>query len=218
MGIKPRGLLMRSHDDKMELALPLRAAASEDEAASEGPPAAPTPSDGELLQRIARRDREAFDMLYDRYVRPVYGLALRRLGDRPQAEDAVQETFAAVWRSARSYKSDRGPGGPWLYAVARNAIVDRARARSEASSELPETVSTEPGPAERAESAYVAWRVHRALEDLPRHERDVLELAYWGGLSQSEVAAFLGIPLGTVKTRTRSALSRLADALEGEFR
>jgi RNA polymerase sigma-70 factor (ECF subfamily) len=208
---------VRNPDDNMELALPLPPAPSED-AEPEGRPQAPTPSDGELLQRIAKQDREAFDMLYGRYLRPVYGLALRRLADRTQAEDAVQETFAAVWRSARSYRPERGPGGPWLYAVARNAIVDRARSRADTAPEIPETVSNEPGPAERAESAYVAWRVHRALEELPRTERDVLELAYWGGLSQSEVASFLGIPLGTVKTRTRSALARLADVLEGEFR
>ena len=208
---------MRKPDENMELALPLPAAPSED-AAPEERPQAPTPSDGELLQRIAKQDREAFGMLYARYLRPVYGLALRRLADRTQAEDAVQETFAAVWRSARSYRPERGPGGPWLYAVARNAIVDRARSRADTAAEIPETVSPEPGPAERAESGYVAWRVHRALEELPQTERDVLELAYWGGLSQSEVASFLGIPLGTVKTRTRSALARLSHALEGEFR
>ena len=78
-------------------------------------------------------------------------------------------------------------------------------------------VSAEPGPAERAESSYLSWRVHRAMEELPEKEREVLELAYWSGLSQTEVASFLGIPLGTVKTRTRSALSRLADELDGEL-
>jgi RNA polymerase sigma-70 factor (ECF subfamily) len=202
----------------MELALPLTAAAPDDAVAEEEQAPPPAPSDGELLQRIAMQDKEAFDMLYTRYVRPVYGLALRRLADRSQAEDAVQEAFTSVWRSARSYRPERGPGGPWLYAVARNAIVDRARARADTTSELPDAVSSEPTPAERAETAYVAWRVHRALEDLPQNERVVVELAYWGGLSQSEVASFLGIPLGTVKTRTRSALSRLADVLEGDLR
>jgi RNA polymerase sigma-70 factor (ECF subfamily) len=148
----------------------------------------------------------------------VFGLALRRLGDRMRAEDAVQETFAAVWRSARTYKPERGAGAPWLYAVARNAIVDRSRGRSEPPGEPPDLPSSEPGPDERAEASYTSWRVHRALEDLPMNERDVIELAYYGGLSQSEVADFLGIPLGTVKTRTRAGLSRLADLLEGEFR
>src|SRR5207248_1430619 len=88
-------------------------------------------SDGELIQRAAGGDHSAFEDLYRRYARPVFGLALRRLGDRGRAEDAVQETFASIWRSAGSYKPDRGPGAPWLYAVARNAIVDRARGRTE---------------------------------------------------------------------------------------
>jgi RNA polymerase sigma-70 factor (ECF subfamily) len=77
--------------------------------------------------------------------------------------------------------------------------------------------SDEPGPADQAESSFVSWRVHRALQTLPEREREVIELAYWSGLSQSEVASFLDIPLGTVKTRTRSALAHLADALEGEL-
>lgn len=175
-------------------------------------------SDGDLIRRVARRDANAFEALYHRYARPVFGLALRRLGDRWRAEDAVQETFAAVWRSARTYRPERGAGAPWLYAVARNAIVDRSRNRSEPPGEIPDLPAIEPGPEERAEASYVCWRVHRALEGLPESERDVIELAYYGGLSQSEVAGFLNIPLGTVKTRTRSGLGRLADLLEGELR
>jgi RNA polymerase sigma-70 factor (ECF subfamily) len=174
-------------------------------------------SDTDLLVRVAERDREAFELLYERYVRPIFGLALRRLRDRQRAEDAVQETFAAVWRSAQSYRPERGPAAPWLYTVARNAIVDRQRAKVEQPAEIPDTASAEAGPAERAETSFVSWRVHRALEELPEKEREVLELAYWSELSQSEVAAYLHIPLGTVKTRTRSALTRLADLLEGEL-
>jgi RNA polymerase sigma-70 factor (ECF subfamily) len=176
------------------------------------------PTDGDLIQRVGNRDGGAFELLYRRYARSVFGLALRRLGDRMRAEDAVQETFTAIWRSAETYRPERGPGAPWLYAVARNAIVDRARNRTDVPGELPETASLELRPEERAEASYISWRVHRALEELPRAERDVIELAYWGGLSQSEVADFLGIPLGTVKTRTRSGLARLADLLEGELR
>jgi RNA polymerase sigma-70 factor, ECF subfamily len=175
-------------------------------------------SDGDLIRRVAHRDANAFELLYQRYARPVFGLALRRLGDRMRAEDAVQETFAAVWRSARTYRPERGAGAPWLYTVARNAIVDRSRNRSEPPAEVPETAAVEAGPDERAEASYVAWRVHRALEELSSNERDVIELAYYGELSQSEIADFLGIPLGTVKTRTRSGLGRLADLLEGELR
>ena len=170
-------------------------------------------SDGELIQRAADGDHSAFDQLYRRYARPVFGLALRRLGDRGRAEDAVQETFASIWRSAGSYRPERGPGAPWLYAVARNAIVDRARARTEVPAEIPDEPADGPGPADRAEQGWVSWRVHRALEELPDREREVIALAYWSGLSQSEVAEFLGIPLGTVKTRTRAALLRLAGIL-----
>jgi len=204
----------------MELALDTRARLRALPGGGDASPPATPPeeaSDSELLVRVAEHDREAFEVLYHRYVRPIFGLALRRLRDRQRAEDAVQEMFAAVWRSAGSYKPERGPAAPWLYAVARNAIVDRLRVREDVDGDPPDVVSGEPGPAERAESSYVSWRVHRALESLPEKERDVLELAYWSGLSQSEVASYLGIPLGTVKTRTRSALARLADVLEGEL-
>jgi RNA polymerase sigma-70 factor (ECF subfamily) len=101
--------------------------------------------------------------------------------------------------------------------VARNAIVDRSRVRSEPPMEAPDGAVDEAGPLEQAEQSWVAWRVHRALEELPEREREVVALAYWSGLSQTEVAEFLAIPLGTVKTRTRSALARLADLLEGEL-
>jgi RNA polymerase sigma-70 factor (ECF subfamily) len=173
-------------------------------------------TDGELIRRTGDGDRGAFEVLYRRYSRPVFGLALRRLGDRGRAEDAVQETFASIWRAARSYRPERGPGAPWLYADARNAIIDRSRARNEPPAEAPDEASPELGPPERVEADLTAWRVHRALEELSPNERAVIELAYWSGLSQSEVAEYLGIPLGTVKTRTRAALARLADQLETE--
>ena len=207
---------MRKNDGDMEIALEvpqprLRAVPSD--------PAPPddSPSDAELLARVGERDREAFELLYGRYIRSVFGLALRRLGDRGHAEDAAQEAFTAIWRSASTYRPERGAAGGWLYTVARNAIVDRLRRTGTAAdAELPELVSVEPGPAERAEESYVSWRVHRALEELQPREREVIELAYWSDMSQSEVAAYLGIPLGTVKTRTRSGLARMASMLEGE--
>jgi RNA polymerase sigma-70 factor (ECF subfamily) len=178
------------------------------------------PSDEALLERVASSDREAFEILYHRYVRPVFGLALRKLGDRGQAEEVTQEAFASVWRSAESYRPERGSAGGWIYTVARNATVDRMRrnGRIDTSAELPELESPEGEPSEHAERADAAWRVHRALEELNENEREVIQLAYWSGLSQSEVAAYLGQPLGTVKTRTRSALARLAEVLEGDAR
>jgi RNA polymerase sigma-70 factor, ECF subfamily len=170
-------------------------------------------TDGELISRVGSGDRNAFEVLYRRYARPVFGLALRRLGDRGRAEDAVQETFASVWRAAGSYRPERGPGAPWLYAVARNAIVDNGRARREPPVEGVEEKAGDETPADRAEAGWVAWRVHRSLAELPENERVVIELAYWRGRSQSEIAELLGIPLGTVKTRTRTGLARLADML-----
>jgi RNA polymerase sigma-70 factor (ECF subfamily) len=130
----------------------------------------------------------------------------------------VQETFASIWRAARSYRPERGPGAPWLYAVARNAITDRGRARSEPPTEVPEQASSDPGPPDHAEASWTAWRVHRALEELSPNERTVIELAYWSGLSQSEIAEIMNIPLGTVKTRTRAALHRLSGLLDEELR
>lgn len=176
------------------------------------------PSDGELIARVATGDRTAFDELYRRFARAVFGLALRRSSNRSQAEDATQETFASLWRSASTYDPDRGPGASWLYAIARNAIVDIVRrSPSRATPEIPEIPSAEAEPPERAEAAWLAWRVHRALAVLTELERPVIELAYWGGLSQSEIAGTLELPLGTVKTRTRSGLARLARELEGEL-
>jgi RNA polymerase sigma-70 factor (ECF subfamily) len=174
-------------------------------------------TDGELIELVGSGDQSAFDELYHRYARPVLGLALRRLSDRGRAEDAVQDAFAAIWRSASSYDRARGAGAPWLYAVARNAIVDGLRRSPEPPAEAPDEPSGEPGPPDRVEASWISWRVHRALETLPEHERPVIELAYWGGLSQSEIAEYLHLPLGTVKTRTRSALARLATALEEEL-
>ena len=171
-------------------------------------------SDGELLERIAAHDSAAFDELYRRFAPPVLRLALRWLRDRLRAEDATQETFAAVWRSAATYRPDRGPGAPWLYAVARNAIVNQTRARIVPVAEIPESPSDRPGPAEEAESGWIKVRVRRAVAELPEQQRVLIELAYWSGLSQSEIAGRLDLPLGTVKTRTRAALARLDELLE----
>ena len=175
-------------------------------------------TDGTLIEQVAAGERAAFEELYHRYARSVLGFALRRLGDRGRAEDSVQDVFAAVWRSASSYDRRRGPGGAWLYTIARNAIVDAQRRKpAPTMADPPEVVSTDLTPDEEAEASWNAWRVHRALETLPESERSVIDLAYFSGLSQSEIAGFLQVPLGTVKTRTRSGLARLADALEGEL-
>jgi RNA polymerase sigma-70 factor, ECF subfamily len=109
--------------------------------------------DGELIRRIGERDSEAFKQLYRRFARPVLGVALRRLEDRGRAEDAMHETFAAIWRSAATYRPDRGPAAPWLFAVARNAIVNQTRMRTEPPMEVPDSASHELAPQEHAAAA-----------------------------------------------------------------
>ncbi|MGZ4384401.1 MAG: RNA polymerase sigma factor [Gaiellaceae bacterium] len=163
-------------------------------------------SDGELLCRIAERDLGAFESLYRRYVRPVYGLALSRLRDHEGAEEATRRAFSAIWSSAATYGHERGGGARWLFTVARNAIVDCTRALSVA---LPGPRSESP-----AEDGWLTFRVHAAVAELSEQEQAPLELAYWGGRSQSEIAGLLGLSLVTVETRTRSALARLAVRLE----
>ena len=215
---KPSDSALRKPDDEMEYALQLTFGLPPGRRADTIPPVHETETtDSALLQRVARGDRDAFEELYARYARSVFGLALRRLGDRGQAEDAVQETFASIWRAARSYRAERGPGTPWLYAVARNAISDRGRVRPEPTADRPDEPATGPDPPERAQQEWISWRVHRALAELPERERTVLELAYWSELSQSEIADFLNVPLGTVKTRTRTGLARLAEMLEEDL-
>jgi RNA polymerase sigma-70 factor, ECF subfamily len=175
-----------------------------------------TGEDERLLERIANGDHDAFEILYRRYARPVLALAQRRLGDWGKAEEALQEAFVSVWRSAATYRPERGAATAWLFAVARNAIADRGRRRQELLADPPDRPSPEAGPDVQAEHEWLRWQVHAALEKLPENERELIVLAYWGGLSQSEIAARLETPLGTVKTRTRTALSRLASLLEEE--
>jgi RNA polymerase sigma-70 factor (ECF subfamily) len=177
-----------------------------------------TPTDEDLLELVAqRRDEAAFDELYRRYARAVYGVVRRRLGDHARSEDVVQEAFTSAWRAAAGYRRERGPATGWLFAIARNAAVDALRSRAPAGdSEVPDLPDDAPGPDGLAAAADDAFRVHAAVDGLPDHEREVIELAYFSGLSQSEVAARLGLPLGTVKTRSHRALARLADRLADE--
>ena len=214
----PGGARMRKTGSDMEAALDTRRLRVVPEPAEA--PAADGPSDETLLARVANSDTDAFEVLYHRYVRSIFGLALRRLRNRPQAEEVTQEAFTAVWRSAESYRPERGSAGGWLYTIARNASSTGCGGTAAPTRPRNCRISRRPdgGPDEQAEQSDAAWRVHRALEELNPNEREVIELAYWSGLSQSEVASYLGQPLGTVKTRTRSALARLAEVLEGEVR
>ncbi len=177
-----------------------------------------TLSDEDLLERIAReRDNGAFEMLYQRYSRAIYSVVRRSLSDHGRSEDVVQEAFASVWRAAAGYRRERGSASGWLFAIARNAAADALRARRAATvAEAPDQADPADGPEEQTTAQLEAFAVHAAVDTLPERERAVIELAYFSGLSQSEVADRLSLPLGTVKTRTRSGLARLAELLSQE--
>jgi RNA polymerase sigma-70 factor, ECF subfamily len=175
-------------------------------------------TDEELLERVARdRDQAAFDVLYDRYARAVFSLVVRILRDRHTGEDVAQEAFSAVWRAASGYHRGRGSAAGWMFAIARNAAIDAGRARVPlVVGELPDRPDPGPLPDAQAIAEVEAFRVHVAVDSLPEREREVIELAYFSGLAQSEIAEQLELPLGTVKTRTRSALQRMAPMLREE--
>ncbi len=175
-------------------------------------------SDEDLLERIARdRDAGAFETLYQRYSRAVYSVVRRSLSDHGRSEDVVQEAFASVWRAASGYRRERGSASGWLFAIARNASADALRARRTTTvAEAPDQADPADGPEQQTAAELQAFTVHAAVDALPERERAVIELAYFSGLSQSEVADKLSLPLGTVKTRTRSGLARLAERLSQE--
>jgi len=170
----------------------------------------------ELVRRVGERDVEAFEILYRRFVRPVYGLALRRLASEG-AEDATRRTFEAIRRSAATFVPGRDDGTRWLYTVAESVIVERASRREQlvAPGEAPEVARGASGRAPAVDDSWLAFRVQAAVAELPEQDRVPLELAYWGGRSQIDIAVQLGLPLRTVKTRIRGALGRLTTSLEG---
>jgi RNA polymerase sigma-70 factor, ECF subfamily len=175
---------------------------------TEGPAA--EAADSELLVRIAMGSEEAFRMLWDRFGAAVYTVCRRRLGDVGAAEDATQEAFTSVWRRAATFDPARGSAAAWLYAVARNAAAQLVR-KGQAGSRL--TVLDDQ-TADAENDPVIGLAVHAALTRLPATERQVLELAYFDDMTQTQIAARLQLPLGTVKTRTRAGLHRLAGYLE----
>ena len=167
-------------------------------------------ADSELLQRVAMGSEEAFRKLWDRFGAGVYTICRRRLGDIGAAEDATQEAFTSVWRRAGTFDPVRGSAAAWLYAVARNAAAQLAR-RGHAGASF---VVLDDQTADAEKDPVMGLALHAALTRLPATERKVLELAYFEDMTQSQVAERLRLPLGTVKTRTRSGLHRLAGFLE----
>jgi RNA polymerase sigma-70 factor (ECF subfamily) len=171
--------------------------------------------DPELLAACAGGDERALGSLYDRHGRRAYAVALRVLRDPALAEDAVQEAFLAVWRRAATYDRARGTAATWILTLVHRRAVDLVR-RQHRFNTLPAelTEAQPPAPVESvADDVARRTEVEVALQLLSAVEREVLELAYWGGLTQCQIATALGIPLGTVKSRTSSALAKLRDAL-----
>ena len=175
--------------------------------------------DVELLRLIAGGDEDALAALYDRYHLILFGLILRILHSQPEAEDVLQETFLQVWRKAKDFDAARGRPFTWLVTLARSRAIDRLRSSSArartvaaASLSLTESISDAADDAMKSEQGEI---VRRALTELPEEQRNALVLAYFEGLTQSEIAARLKTPLGTVKTRMRSGMMRLRELLGG---
>jgi RNA polymerase sigma-70 factor (ECF subfamily) len=181
-------------------------------------------ADRDLLQQVALGSSAAMRTLYERCAGRAWAVTLRILGSRSDAEEVLQETFLEVWRRAREFDPDRGGVETWVMMIARTRAIDRkrtlstmARVAEEAGTQPPPVSATPAGPFESAEQGQARARVSVALRELPREQRQVVELAYFEGLSQREIAERTGDPLGTVKTRTRLALEKLASRL-GEAR
>ena len=175
-------------------------------------------ADADLLALVAEdRDQVAFEEFFSRYSRSVYSMMVRQLGDAGWADDVVQEAFISVWRFARTYRPERGAVVGWLYTIARNAGYAAARRRqAQWLVDAPDRADPSPTPEDETADKLEAFRLHVCIERLPQNEREIIELAYLKGMSQSEIAAELRMPLGTVKTRNRAALLHLAEILERE--
>ena len=171
-----------------------------------------------LIVRLQRRDPQALAELYDRYGRAAYSLVLRVVRDKSIAEDLVQETFLRVWNRVHLIDPEKGAVGPWLLAIARNRAIDYLRSSAGRERNAVELDETDHAPLYREMEADIlisdqARRVKAAMDKLAPNYRAVMELAYFEGLSQSEMSVRMGQPLGTIKTWVRTALQSLRDEL-----
>jgi len=173
-------------------------------------------SDEALVLLAARSEQSALAELYDRYGRPAYGLALRILRDDTLAEDAVQEAFTSLWRTASRFVPERGKASTWILTLVHRKSVDIVRREQRRRADaLVEEAGAQAGAAD--EEAWLRLqreRVQHALRQLPDQQREAIELAYYGGFTQSELAERLGQPLGTIKSRMFAGLARLRELLE----
>lgn len=172
-----------------------------------------------LVQRIAKSDQSALATLYDTTNRLAYGLILRVLGDASTAEEVLLDVYTQVWKQAANYDTGRGSPLAWITTIARTRAIDRLRSgwqdrqRKEPLDLLNDRETTAASPEEASVNSERQRFVRTALSSLSPEQREVIELAYYGGLSHSEIAAKLNQPLGTVKTRTRLGMMKLREAL-----
>lgn len=165
------------------------------------------------MERVRTRDTGAFEILYDQYHRLVYGVALRILADAAGAEDVTQSVFLKIWATPELFRE--GNFGAWIARVARNRALDLARSRAmHAERELSESLPEEDALEDSALARIDGERARRALALLPAEQRELLELGFFGGATQAQIARQTGLPLGTVKTRMRAGLRRLRSTLE----
>ena len=179
-----------------------------------GPSAVPSADDDLLLDRVRAGDQQAMAQIFDRYSRMVYSVALRVLADPGHAEDVLQDVFFKVWREPHAFLKGRGPMGAWLAVVARNRAIDALRRRKPSDSVDDVVLVSKTNLAAESQHKSMIETVRKVMKALPPDQQASMELAYFEGLSHSEIAARTGDPLGTVKTRIRSALITLRKALE----
>jgi len=185
-----------------------------------------------LIRRVADGDERALGTLYDRYAEKLYGLALSVVKSEADADEVLEDAFLQVWRTAGSFDPDRGTVSSWLSVIVRSRAMDRVRARKRRRKALERSAEADteglaaprsddpPSPDERSERAELRERLDRLLAAIPEEQRRVIELAYFDGLTQREIADVTGIPLGTVKSRVRAGMRKLremSDAGRGEL-
>ena len=193
---------------------------------SKVPPKSPAGLDEDLLVRVGERDKQAFEAFYDRFERRAFSLAYRIAGDRAQAEDIVQDGFLSIWKNAERYDPERGSAGAWALGIIRNRAIDAIRSRASRTPVLDHdddaaletrasSLHTEDQALQREEGREIRSR----LSSLPENQSKVINLAFYGGFSQTEISELLQLPLGTVKGRMRLGMEKLRGELssyEGE--
>jgi RNA polymerase sigma-70 factor (ECF subfamily) len=177
-------------------------------------------TDAQLLALIGRGENWALSEIYDRYARLVFSIAFRALKDQASAEEIVQQVFTKVWRHARHYRLERGEFSTWVSTITRHRCIDELRRRrgrpvtQPGDEERLYKLASDDDPVQAVQYTFEQARVREALQQIPAEQRIVIELAFWGGLTQQEIAVYHHSPLGTIKTRWRLGMQRLKRLLQ----